>query len=63
MSSGEDRRPVGVNRVLAIASGKGGVGKSTVTVNLALALRRSGLAVGVFDADVYGPNVNVLIGE
>lgn len=63
MISGEARRPLGVHRVLAIASGKGGVGKSTVTVNLALALRRLGLAVGVFDADVYGPNVNVLIGE
>lgn len=52
----------GVRRALAIASGKGGVGKTTVTVNLALALRRSGARVGVFDADVFGPNVPLMLG-
>jgi len=52
----------GVKRVLVIASGKGGVGKTTVTVNLALALHRSGAGVGIFDADVYGPNVPLMLG-
>ena len=51
-----------VRRVVAVASGKGGVGKTTVTVNLAMALVESGLRVGVFDADVYGPNVPLLLG-
>lgn len=52
----------GVKNVLAIASGKGGVGKTTVTVNLALALQRDGARVGVFDADIYGPNVPLMLG-
>lgn len=51
-----------INHVLAIASGKGGVGKTTVTVNLALALQKLGARVGVFDADVYGPNVPLMLG-
>jgi ATP-binding protein involved in chromosome partitioning len=56
-------RPLlGVSRVLAIASGKGGVGKTTVAVNLALALRQSGASVGLYDADLYGPNVPLLFG-
>jgi ATP-binding protein involved in chromosome partitioning len=56
-------RPLlGVSRVLAIASGKGGVGKTTVAVNLALALRQSGASVGLYDADLYGPNVPLLLG-
>jgi len=45
----------GVSHVLAVASGKGGVGKTTVAVNLALALHQGGARVGLFDADVYGP--------
>jgi len=53
---------IGVSHVLAVASGKGGVGKTTVAVNLALALARSGAAVGLYDADLYGPNVPVLLG-
>jgi ATP-binding protein involved in chromosome partitioning len=52
----------GVGRIVAVASGKGGVGKTTVAVNLALALARRGARVGVFDADLYGPNVPLLLG-
>jgi ATP-binding protein involved in chromosome partitioning len=52
----------GVRRTLAIASGKGGVGKTTVTVNLALALRARGARVGIFDADIFGPNVPLMLG-
>lgn len=52
----------GARRILAVGAGKGGVGKSTVAVNLALALQQSGLRVGVLDADIYGPSVPVLLG-
>ena len=52
----------GVRHVVTIASGKGGVGKTTVTVNLALALQKLGARVGIFDADVYGPNVPIMLG-
>nr|WP_197429973.1 Mrp/NBP35 family ATP-binding protein [Auraticoccus cholistanensis] len=55
-------RPDSLTRVLAIASGKGGVGKSSVTVNLALALARSGQSVGVLDADIYGHSVPPMLG-
>jgi ATP-binding protein involved in chromosome partitioning len=51
-----------VRRVVAVASGKGGVGKSTVAVNLAVALARSGLKVGLLDADIYGPSVPRMLG-
>jgi ATP-binding protein involved in chromosome partitioning len=50
----------GVRNVVAVASGKGGVGKSTVALNLALALRESGARVGLMDADVYGPSLPLL---
>src|SRR6266571_8058938 len=52
----------GVKNLVAIASGKGGVGKTTVAVNLALALKRLGASVGLLDADVYGPNVPIMLG-
>jgi len=52
----------GVKNVIAVASGKGGVGKSTVAVNLALALASSGARVGLLDADIYGPNVPLMMG-
>jgi ATP-binding protein involved in chromosome partitioning len=52
----------GVKNLVAVASGKGGVGKTTVAVNLALALSRLGAKVGLLDADVYGPNVPLMLG-
>lgn len=55
-------RMPGVGHVIAVGAGKGGVGKSTVAVNLALALRELGLRVGMLDADIYGPSVPVLMG-
>jgi len=59
--TGEDLLP-GVRHVVAVTSGKGGVGKSTVAVNLALALKEMGAKVGLLDADVYGPSVPTLLG-
>ena len=52
----------GVRHVVAVGSGKGGVGKTTVSVNLALALASMGRKVGLLDADVYGPNVPLMMG-
>src|SRR5438477_10634656 len=58
-----ERQPIpGVKNLVAVASGKGGVGKTTVAVNLALALTKLGHTVGLLDADVYGPNVPIMLG-
>jgi len=53
----------GVNSIIAVGSGKGGVGKTTLAVNLAIALTRLGNKVGLLDADVYGPNVPLMLGS
>jgi ATP-binding protein involved in chromosome partitioning len=59
---GEKLTVPGVRNIVAVSSGKGGVGKSTVAVNLAVSLARDGARVGLMDADVYGPNVPLMLG-
>jgi len=67
MAAGVGARPAkssipGIDHVIAIASGKGGVGKTTVAVNLACALQQMGHSVGLMDGDIYGPNVPLMLG-
>ena len=60
--SAEDKLLPGVKHVVAVSSGKGGVGKSTVSVNLAVALANLGAKIGLMDADIYGPNIPMMMG-
>jgi ATP-binding protein involved in chromosome partitioning len=57
-----DKLNLAVKNIVAVSSGKGGVGKSTVSINLAVSLAREGAKVGLLDADIYGPNIPILIG-
>ena len=52
----------GIRHIVAVSSGKGGVGKSTIAVNLACSLAKLGLKTGLLDADIYGPNTTLMLG-
>lgn len=62
VAGSQQQKIKGLNKIVAVASGKGGVGKSTAAVNLACALRLMGLRVGLLDCDIYGPSVPLMMG-
>src|SRR4029077_13053375 len=61
-ADGSRQSVAGVKNVIAVGAGKGGVGKTTVAVNIAIALAKCGGKVGIIDADIYGPNVPIMLG-